>query len=211
MSYFELKGKNVFYVIGAFGSGKSRLVNGLAKQWNIFTVHEDSAMRHLLASKKPNIQIYSYISTLFYNMVKHFQWPHFIMPPILVVDGHPRMSYVYQKTFEHLDKSPPLNSEKAYEFYWEVKEYMKETLMKDANEFVIYLNIPFEKNWEFVQKRWKEERYEDFKEELDKLYLGTVRSYIGELVENLGLPIIEITDPDYDFKELHDKIIAKAS
>ena len=83
--------------------------------------------------------------------------------------------------------------------------------MKDANEFVIYLNIPFEKNWEFVQKRWKEERYEDFKEELDKLYLGTVRSYIGELVENLGLPIIEITDPDYDFKELHDKIIAKAS
>lgn len=168
--------KNIFYIVGAFGTGKTTLTKAL-HEGKVEIILEDDPVLTFLSAQNSLINAYYYPSVLFYKLTRFL----YSDKSLCFCDSHPVISTLYLKAFKRADMFEVDDEiiEASTNYYKTMKKWfdtVSEHLL--GYEQIIWLNPPIKKNLEFIKKRYSE-RKNKFPQETNEKYLKAIRKEIS--------------------------------
>lgn len=181
MPFFLSKmSKQIIYLIGAYGCGKTTAVKNIAeKRADIFPIIEDKTTLHFLQSKNITLRSHFYMPVYFYRIKKAIEETE---KPIILVDGHPMIPFFYMQCFFEMEGGHTVTIRDILNFgalHNSMVLHCQEMLMGNPQK-VIHIELPIEKHWDMVLKRFVGNRMNEFGEEADIDYLKTIRRVFNQ-------------------------------
>lgn len=184
--------REIYYLTGAFGCGKTTTVRKLKSENNI-TLLEDESLLFLLKNPIFHMRNMSFMITTYYNLHKAIQRLNNKESKVfkrIVVDGHPLHSWMYTKAVFELNKLLSVSEEDLQEVT-KVRDNLLENtreMFQDVSQTIIFIDLPIEEHWKRVEQRHIN-RISDFPEELDIDYLKAVRKIFKQNILPLARDI----------------------
>jgi len=176
--------KTVIFFVGAYGCGKTYIVDRLGKQYGNKAVCqlEDEATLFFLKSKDKYMAEHFYLFSMYYRLKETLDILIKLNYDYAFIDGHPLSNLVYGRTFFELDDGHTFNfyeMSQCAKMHARMHQYCKRNGMYEdlvgnqLRQILVYIDLPFEENRELILNRNRNERY--IAGEVDIDYLLTVR------------------------------------
>ena len=179
--------KKIIYFVGAYGCGKSTTVERLVnKTTRSDCILEDKPVLDMIKQVKihnmPLIENYV-LMTYYYRILEKLNEDI----DYLFVDGHPILMMIYLRANFELENGMDVNLKNLLNFgriRFQMWKLTKALFMAIEQE-IVYINLPFEKHYDLVYKRY-DSRREDFPLEDDPDWFAAVRRVLNSEIYHIG-------------------------
>jgi len=176
--------KTVVYFVGAYGCGKTNIVERLGKQYGrkaICQVEDEATLFFLKGTDKYMTELF-YLFSMYYRLRDTLDVLIKLDADFAFIDGHPLNNLVYGRAFFELDDGHTFNfyeMSQCAKMHSRMHQYCKRKGMyedltgKQLKQILVYIDLPFDVNRELILSRNRNQRY--IAGEVDEYYLLSVR------------------------------------